>query len=108
MTGGIDDCGRDSFVQFVYEREYRRREAERRREVDELIAAGWGHVDAARIPENWRELQPPAKAVPPHERAGKIDRNRQSECHGKEPAKLPRRRGARSQWGRPQGARTSK
>lgn len=38
---------------------FERREAERRREVDELIARGWGTTDPENIPANWRDIPGP-------------------------------------------------
>lgn len=32
---------------------------DRMQELDELIAAKWGHVPGVKIPANWRELEPP-------------------------------------------------
>ena len=41
----------------------RKREQARDREVDELIAAGWGAVEMRLIPANWREVQGPDTAA---------------------------------------------
>lgn len=34
--------------------------SERMRELDEMIAGGWGSVPQRLIPQNWRDVDPPA------------------------------------------------
>jgi hypothetical protein len=50
---------RDGFVDELYSAAFRARQAARDREVDELIAMGWGGTQGRLIPENWREVRGP-------------------------------------------------
>lgn len=41
--------------------DFHRRMAERDRELDEMIAMGWGGVDGNRIPADWRTRRGPGR-----------------------------------------------
>jgi hypothetical protein len=55
--------------------------------LDALIAAGWGEVPRAKIPENWRELPPPGppvllKQVPLKSEPGSVSEGRRHGLRG--------------------------
>jgi hypothetical protein len=54
-------AGRDGIVEELLAGRLDAESAARDRELDELIAAGWGHVPGRLIPPDWREREPPAQ-----------------------------------------------
>lgn len=84
----LEERGRDGFTEAVISENFRRRQSERDRELDAMIAMGWGGSSPFMIPADWRTRRGPEKGGLTLQHRAKISAGRRAQTSSGKPTKV--------------------